>query len=73
MTLKNFIDLFLNGDDDKVYIDVFSGDDCNEIYHDIRIIHPDLVPLYNREIVSLQEGIYNLAVILKEDPDEHLG
>lgn len=67
MTLRYFIDLFLNGDDDKVYIDVFSGDDCNEIFHDIRIIHPDLEPLYNCEIIALQEGVYNLAVILKKE------
>lgn len=65
MTLKNFIDLFLDGDDDKVYIDIFSGNDFNEIYHDIRIIHPDLVPLYDHEIIGLQQGTYNLAVILK--------
>lgn len=67
MTLKNFIELFLDGDDDKVYIDVFSGDSCNEIFHDIRIIHPDLEPLYNREVIALQEGIYNLAVILGKE------
>ena len=74
MSLKNFIELFLAGDDDKVYIDIFSGDDFNEIYHDIRIIHPNLVPLYDNEIIALQEGVYNLAVILKkEDPDEHMG
>lgn len=67
MTLKAFIDLFLDGDDDKVYIDVFDGNDFNELYHDIRIIHPDLVPLYNREIIALQQGVYNLAVTLKKE------
>ena len=56
MTLKNFIELFLDGDDDKVYIDVFSGDSCNEIFHDIRIIHPDLEPLYNREVIALRRA-----------------
>lgn len=74
MILKNFIDLFLDGNDDKVYIDVFNGNDFDEIFHEIRIIDSELVPLYHREIIALNEGVHNLAVTLsKEDPDEHLG
>lgn len=67
MTLKNFIDLFLDGDDDKVYIDVFNGNDFDELYHEIRIISSDLVPLYNREVIALNEGIHNLAVTLRKE------
>lgn len=67
MTLREFIDLFLDGNDDKVYIDVFIGNDFNELYHDIRIIHHNLIPLYNCEIIALQQGVYNLAVFLKQE------
>ena len=74
MTLKDFIDLFLAGDDDKVYIDVFNGNEFDDILHQIRIISPELVPLYQREIIALSDGYHNLAVTLsKEKPDEHMG
>ena len=65
MKLKDFIELFLNGDDDKVYIDVFNGDEFDEICHQTRIISSKLTPLYNREIIALSEGVHNLAVILE--------
>ena len=74
MTLKNFIELFFAGDDDKIYIDVFNGNDMDEIFHEIRIIDSKLVPLYHREVIALNDGVHNLAVTLsKEDPDEHMG
>ena len=65
MILKDFIDLFLDGNDDKVYIDVFNGDDFDELHHEIRIISPELEPLYDREIIALSEGVHNLSVTLK--------
>lgn len=69
MTLKDFIELFFNGNDDKVYIDIFDGDDFNEIYHEIRIIDPKLTPLYNRKIIALNEGIHNLGITLRKETE----
>lgn len=60
MNLRGLIELFLDGNDDKIYIDVFNGDDCDEIFHDIRIISSDLVPYYDREVIALMDGSHSL-------------
>ena len=64
MTLKSYIDLFLDGNDDKVYIDLYDGSDDILIFSDIRIIDGRLRPYYEHEIIGLFES-NRLSIILK--------
>lgn len=69
MNLRGLIDLFLDGNDDKIYIDIFNGDEFHEIFHDVRIISSDLTPYYDREVIALLDGTHctTLGVILGKE------
>lgn len=54
--LGELLALFLQGDDDKVYIYLYNGDDSNIIFEDIRIIDPELNKYLNRQIIGLEMG-----------------
>lgn len=64
MKLRDFIELFFNGNDDKVYIDLYSGSDAVLIFSDIRIINGRLEPYYDREIIGLFES-ERLSIIVE--------
>lgn len=73
MKLIDFINLFLDGNDDKIYIDLYNGNDFDEIFNDVRIIHSKLKPFYNREIIALSVG-YRINVILNiEESGNNVG
>lgn len=62
--LGEFLSLFLQGFDDKVYINLYEGDDSEIIYEDIRIIDPKLNTYLNRKIIAtVEEG--NIGVIIE--------
>ena len=54
--LGELLSLFLQGDDDKVYIYLYNGNDFNIIFEDIRIIDPKLNEYLNRKIIGLELG-----------------
>lgn len=54
--LGEFLSLFLQGDDDKVYIYLYNGRDTDIIFEDIRIIDPKLNPYLNRQVIGLEMG-----------------
>lgn len=55
MKLRDFIELFFDGNDDKVYIDLYAGSDDILIFSDIRIINDRLKEYYDRKIIGLFE------------------
>ena len=80
VNLATFIQLWLLGYDDKIYIDVSIGD--KEILCDTRIISEELVPYYEYKIAYLKdnrgiefEGHGSIGVVLKsmkENIDEQI-
>lgn len=54
--LGELLALFLQGDDDKVYIYLYNGCDDDIIFSDIRIIDGRLAKYYNRKIIGLEMG-----------------
>lgn len=68
MTLIQLIELFYDGYDDKVYIDLYEGSDANPIFSNIRIINGRLIPYYSREIIGLFE-CKRLSIIVERDKD----
>ena len=54
--LGEFLSLFLQGDDDKVYIYLYNDRDTDIIFEDIRIIDPKLNPYLNRQVIGLEMG-----------------
>lgn len=64
MTLVQLIELFFEGDDDKVYIDLYAGSDAILIFSDIRIINGRLRPYYDREIIGIFES-ERLSIIVE--------
>lgn len=54
--LGELLALFLQGNDDKVYIYVYNGSDTNIIFDDIRIIDPKLNNYLNRRVIGLELG-----------------
>lgn len=54
--LGELLALFLQGDDDKVYIYLYNGSDDDIIFSDIRIIDGRLAKYYNRKIIGLEMG-----------------
>lgn len=72
ITLRNLIELFFNGNDDKIYIDVYEGDEFNQIFHDVRIINSALVPYYDREVIAFSDSYDTLlAVIIEKSECKH--
>ena len=66
MTLIQLIELFYDGYDDKVYIDLYEGSDAAPIFSDIRIIDGQLRNYYNRKIIGLFESS-RLSIIVERD------
>lgn len=64
MKLRDFIQLFFDGDDDKVYIDLYAGASFNLIFSDIRIINGRLEEYYDREVIGLFEN-KRLSIIVE--------
>lgn len=62
--LGEFLSLFLQGYDDKVYINLYEGDDSEIIYEDIRIIDGNLNTYLNRKIIAMIEE-ENLGIIIE--------
>lgn len=62
--LGELLALFLQGDDDKIYIYLYNGSDDNIIFEDIRIIDPKLNEYLNRQIIGLEMG-KTLGIYLK--------
>lgn len=56
LRLGELLALFLQGDDDKVYIYLYNGSDDDIIFSDIRIIDGKLAKYYNRKIIGLEMG-----------------
>lgn len=54
--LGELLSLFLQGDDDKVYIYLYNGDDSDIIFEDIRIIDFKLNDYLNRNVIGLELG-----------------
>lgn len=54
--LGELLALFLQGDDDKVYIYLYNGSDDDIIFDDIRIIDGRLSEYYNRKVIGLEMG-----------------
>lgn len=71
MNLRRLIELFLDGDDDIIYIDVYEGNEFNQLYHDVRIISSCLSPYYNREVIALSEGYDTLLSVIIGKECEH--
>lgn len=69
MKLRDFIELFLDGNDDKVYVDLYAGSDDILIFSDIRIINERLKEYYDREIIGLFES-ERLSIIVKWKGDK---
>ena len=69
MKLRDFIELFLDGNDDKVYVDLYAGSDDILIFSDIRIINERLKEYYDREIIGLFES-ERLSVIVEKKVSE---
>lgn len=64
--LGELLSLFLQGNDDKVYINLYNGDDSVIIFEDIRIINPELNPYLNRKVIGLDMG-ETLGIYLKRE------
>lgn len=63
MKLKELIDLFCDGYDDKARLLIeLNGE---EIFSDIRVIDSRLKPYYEKEILGLCQYINTIGVILK--------
>ena len=56
ISLGELLSLFLQGDDDKVYIYLYNGDDSDIIFEDIRIIDSSLNEYLNRKVIGLELG-----------------
>lgn len=54
--LGELLALFLQGDDDKVYIYLYNGRDDDIIFSDIRIIDDRLSEYLNRKVIGLEMG-----------------
>lgn len=54
--LGELLALFLQGDDDKVYIYLYNGSDDDIIFSDIRIINSKLSEYLNRKVIGLEMG-----------------
>lgn len=54
--LGELLALFLQGDDDKVYIYLYNGSDDDIIFSDIRIIDGKLSEYLNRKVIGLEMG-----------------
>lgn len=54
--LGDLLALFLQGDDDKVYIYLYNGSDDDIIFSDIRIINGKLTEYLNRKVIGLEMG-----------------
>lgn len=54
--LGDLLALFLQGDDDKVYIYLYNGSDDDIIFSDIRIIDGKLTEYLNRKVIGLEMG-----------------
>lgn len=54
--LGELLALFLQGDDDKVYIYLYNGSDDDIIFSDIRIIDGKLTEYLNRKVIGLEMG-----------------
>ena len=54
--LGKLLSLFLQGNDDKVYIYLYNGNDSNIIFEDIRIIDDKLNSYLNRKVIGLELG-----------------
>ena len=57
LRLGELLALFLQGDDDKVYIYLYNGCDDDIIFSDIRIIDVRLAKYYNRKVTGLEMGV----------------
>lgn len=68
--LGELIALFLQGDDDKVYIDLYNGNDFDIIFEDIRIIDGKLAEYYNRKVIGLVSDNTLSVYIGKESHEE---
>lgn len=66
MTLGQLIQLFYDGNDDKVYIDLYVGSEDNLIFSDIRIINGSLRKYCDRNIIGLFE-VERLSIIVERD------
>lgn len=64
--LGELLSLFLQGNDDKVYIYLYNGDDSDIIFEDIRILDPKLNKYLNRKIIGLELG-ETLGIYLKRE------
>lgn len=56
LRLGELLALFLQGDDDKVYIYLYNGSDDDIIFSDVRIIDGKLAKYYNRKVIGLEIG-----------------
>lgn len=54
--LGELLALFLQGDDDKIYIYLYNGSDDDIIFSDIRIIDGKLTEYLNRKVIGLEMG-----------------
>ena len=52
--LRDLVELFFAGDDDKVYIDL-QYDDFNVLYEDVRIIDPKISEYMDNKVYALAE------------------
>lgn len=62
VTLAGIIQLFLLGDDDKIYINVYGRDDC--FITNARIISSDLLPYLDKRILYLEDPCFDKNSIL---------
>lgn len=68
--LGELLALFLQGDDDKVYIYLYNGDDSNIIFDNIRVIDPKLNEYLNRQVIGLELG-YTLGIYLNREENNN--
>jgi hypothetical protein len=68
MTLIQLIELFYDGCDDKVYIDLYEGSDAAPIFSNIRIINGQLRDYCDRKIIGLFESS-RLSIIVERKKD----
>lgn len=64
--LGELLSLFLQGDDDKVYIYLYNGDDTDIIFEDIRIIDPALNYYLKKKVIGLEMG-QTLGIYLERE------
>ena len=70
INLATLIQLFLKGYDDKIYIDLYIGNDEGDpVLTNVRIIATELEEYYERDILCIGEAFYEtgslLSVVLK--------